>query len=149
MKIQKLRDVETPVRGTELSAGLDFFVPNDWEKEEVTLQPNEAILIESGIKVDVPKGFVLVGFNKSSKAVKKNLQLGACVIDEDYQGEVLIHIRNVGTTPITIERGKSIAQFVLLPVFYDDIEVVEGELFKKKSERGEGKLGSTDKKLKK
>jgi len=143
MKIQKLRDVETPERGTELSAGIDFFVPNDWEQDVVVLQPGEAILIHSGIKVDVPKGFALIGFNKSGKAVKKNLQLGACAIDEDYQGEVLIHIRNVGNTNTIIKRGEKIAQFILLPVFYDDIEVVEGELFKKTTTRGEGGFGST------
>ena len=42
------------------------------------------------------------------------------------------------------ESGEKIIQLVLVPVFYDDIEVVdENVLFKTQSERGTGGFGST------
>ena len=118
MKISKIRDVKTPVRGTPLSAGLDFFVPNDFPGTHYLI-PGDAINIPSGIKVKVPHGYALVFMNKSGVAVKKGLQIGACVVDEDYQGEVI-------------------------PVDYAGVDVVpEEDLFEEETERGEGGFGST------
>ena len=48
----KIRDVKSPVRGTYYSAGIDFFVPNDFT--EKTINPQEDILIPSGIIVEIP-----------------------------------------------------------------------------------------------
>jgi len=83
MKVQKLRNVKTPSRGTEQSAGIDFFVPEDFETSE--LQPGESALIPSGIKAHVPNGYALIAFNKSRVSVKQGLSVGACVVDEDYE----------------------------------------------------------------
>lgn len=33
MKITKIREVKTPTRGTECSAGLDFYVPKEFNLE--------------------------------------------------------------------------------------------------------------------
>ena len=45
-------------------------------------------------------------------ATKKNLQVGACVVDCGYQGEVHIHLTNVGFEPTNIE-SKLIILFFL------------------------------------
>ena len=143
MKIAKTRNVKTPQRGTSLSAGIDFFVPEEFVFGN--LFPNKAVKIPSGIKVEIPKGHVLIGFNKSGIALK-GLQIGACVIDEDYQGEIHLHLFNVSHEPILIEPGMKIAQFILLPVNYNDIELVkEKDIHKVETERGSGGFGSTNK----
>lgn len=143
MKISKIRDVKTPVRGTPLSAGLDFFVPNDFPGIHYLL-PGDAVNIPSGIKMKVPHGFALVFMNKSGVAVKKGLQVGACVVDEDYQGEVHLHVRNISTDVQSINPGEKLVQALLLPVEYCDVEVVEeDELYEEKTQRGEGGFGST------
>ena len=142
MKISKIRDVKTPVRGTEKSAGIDFFVPDDINPYRVA--SGESACIPSGIKANVPTGFALIVFNKSGVALKRNLAVGACVIDEDYQGEIHLHVYNFGTETEVINRGEKLVQMILLPVFYDEIEEVsEGNLFEKESNRGEGGFGST------
>ena len=46
MNIQKTRNVKTPSRGTNLSAGLDFYVPEDFQ--ETTIHTGESVLIPSG-----------------------------------------------------------------------------------------------------
>ena len=79
MKIQKIRDVKTPGRGTSQSAGIDFYVPEDFTTS--VLQPGESVLIPSGIKVQVPTGYMLTAFNKSGVATKQGLSIGACVVD--------------------------------------------------------------------
>ena len=160
MKIAKVRDVKTPVRGTSKSAGIDFFVPNDFER--VTLHVAEDLLIPSGIKASIPENFMLMAAEKSGVvtsyraallagrtpkpgAFESIIVLGAKIVDEDYQGEIHIHLINAGRVPVTIEPGMKIAQFILVPVSYEDIEVVsEIELFSKSSERGDGGFGSTD-----
>lgn len=145
MKFLKIRDVKNPTRGTPQSAGIDLYIPNDFN--ECTILPGKSILIPSGLKVNVPEGHAFIAFNKSGVATKKGLQVGACVIDEDYQGEVHIHLVNIGDTEQVIKSGDKIIQCVLLPISYTSVEVVVDEetLWEGKvTERGEGGFGSTD-----
>lgn len=162
MKVAKVRDVKTPERGTAKSAGIDFFVPNDFI--ERVLPPQCDILIPSGIVADIPENRMLMAAEKSGVVTSKQAAieagrvpkpsaftsiviLGAKIVDEDYQGEIHIHLINVGDEYVTIKPGTKIAQFILVPVDYDDISVVpRDQLFSEKSERGEGGFGSTDKK---
>ncbi|CAB4219234.1 Dut dUTPase [uncultured Caudovirales phage] len=142
MKISRIRDVKIPTRGTPKSAGIDFFVPNDYP--ELILLPGNSALIPTGIKADIPTGYMLTAFNKSGVATKQLLIKGAEVCDEDYQGEIHIHVINVGTTDQLITPGQKLIQFVLVPVFYDIIEDVPfEELYSETTERGEGGFGST------
>jgi dUTP pyrophosphatase len=142
MKISLIRSVKKPTRGTEKSAGLDFYIP--YEYENISLIPGQSVIIKSGVKAQIPKDHVFIAFNKSGIATKKYLQVGACVIDEDYQGEIHIHLTNIGRDTIYLSPGEKIVQFILLPVYYTDIEVVDiNELYKTKTNRGEGWAGST------
>ena len=140
MKVQKLRDVKTPNRGTTVSAGIDFYVPEDFET--TTLAPGESVLIPSGIKVQVPRGYALIAFNKSGVSVKQGLSVGACVVDEDYEGEVHLHMINTSSKEQVIATGQKLIQFVLIPVSYFDVEEVD-ELPQRNTERGSGGFGST------
>lgn len=140
MKLQKLRNVKTPNRGTSSSAGIDFYVPEDFET--VSLKPGESVLIPSGITVQVPRGYALIAFNKSGVSVKQGLSVGACVVDEDYEGEVHLHMINTSSKDQVIATGQKLVQFVLIPVAYFDVEEVE-ELQSRNTERGEGGFGST------
>jgi dUTP pyrophosphatase len=150
LKFVKVRDVKSPSRGTENSAGIDFYVPNDFIPENSicdyrVINPGGCVIIKSGIHVKIPKGYVLIVKNKSSVAVTKFLFVGACVIDEDYQGEILLHVVNVGTYPAYIRSGEKIVQMLLLPAYYTEIDEIDNlqDLYDEKTNRGEGCLGST------
>ena len=145
MKISKIRPVKTPERGTGRSAGIDFFVPEGFET--IMLEHGKSVRILSGIRVEVPQGYALIAFNKSGIALK-GLQVGACVIDEDYQGEVSLHVFNTfNQEPIKIEANQKLVQFILVPVSYDNIEVIDdSEMHPEETERGEGGFGSTNEK---
>ena len=140
MKIKLVKKVKAPSRGTSASAGLDFYVPDDFAPAKVW--PGKAILIPSGVKAQVPEGYALIAFNKSGIATKEGLIVGACVVDEDYEGEIHIHMINVCDKIVDINPGQKLTQFVLVPVNYENIEVVN-ELPKRQSERGSGGFGST------
>ena len=73
MKIAKIRNVKTPRRGTEGSAGIDFFVPDDYPQNLCSIRPGERFFIPSGIKANVPTGYALIAFNKSGVALKKGI----------------------------------------------------------------------------
>ena len=142
MKFAKVRDVKSPTRANDTDAGIDFFIPNT--EQPMCLSPGHSCVVPSGIKVDVPKGYALIAFNKSGIAVKKSLHVGACVVDHGYQGEVHINLTNVGTQDVTLEPGDKIVQFVLLPLGDPAIhEVKEDLLYNSVSSRGEGKFGSS------
>lgn len=159
MKFSKIKDVKSPQRGTDKAAGIDFFVPNDFK--ETVVKPGADLLIPSGIKMEIPEGYMLMGADKSGVVSSKSaceyigrqpkkdafdsiVILGAKIVDEDYQGEIHIHIVNVGSNPVTIKPGMKIAQFILVPVSYESLEEVSiDKLFSRESERGSGALGST------
>lgn len=144
MKISKTRKVKTPTRGTKFSAGLDFYIPEDFSWKYMCVSKGQSILIPSGIKANIPKGYALIAFNKSGVATKKGLAVGACVVDEDYQGEIHIHLINISEKEVVLEPGDKIIQFILLPVFYDFVtEVPESELYETETSRGLGGFGST------
>ena len=146
MKIVKIRNVNTPIRSHKTDAGIDFFIPNDFEKTNIL--PQQSILIKSGIHVRVPKGYSLIALNKSGVCSKKGLIVGSQVIDEGYEGEIHIHLINTTKNPVLIFPGEKIIQFILIPMFYDDIVCVKSlnELYDEKSERGITSFGSTNEK---
>lgn len=144
MRIAKVREVKTPTRGTGKSAGLDFYIPEDFSP--CVLISGGDVKIPSGIKAQVPVGSALIVCNKSGIALDKRLQVGACVIDEDFQGEIQIHIYNCGYADVRLRPGMKIVQLICVPVIYTRVDVVdEDKLFDKVTERGEGGFGSTNK----
>jgi dUTP pyrophosphatase len=144
MKISKIREVKTPTRGTDGSAGIDFYVPFDYPQNLCSISPGERFFIPSGIKANVPEGFALIAMNKSGIALKKGLLVGACVVDSDYQGEIHLHLVNTGTKTVAIEPGDKLTQFLLIPVNHCRVDVVdESSLFEAETTRGSGGFGST------
>ena len=144
MRIAKVRDVKTPTRGTDGSAGIDFYVPNDYPTNLQMIEPGDRYLIPSGIKANVPSGYALIAMNKSGVATKKSLIVGACVVDSDYQGEIHMHLINVGSYSVKVVPGEKLVQFLLVPVNHCEVEeVTESELFEFATVRGAGGFGST------
>jgi dUTP pyrophosphatase len=145
MRIVKVRDVKTPQRGTPQSAGIDFFVPNDYEK--IVLGPGDACNIPSGIHAKIPKGYALIAMEKSGVFLNKRLEVGAKVVDEDYQGEIHLSLVNGSSLESSvINPGEKIVQMLLVPVSYETTEEVSSleELYGgETTERGSGGFGST------
>jgi len=162
--ITKIRNVKTPSRAHFDDAGIDFYVPSFDEKfiedfksknnsnyyyfteNKLIVEPNGKVLIPSGIKVVVPKGYALIAFNKSGIASKKGLVVGAQVVDSSYRGEVHINLLNVTSESQIIEEGQKIVQFILIPIALIDPIVIDKDEYEEyfnNTERGEGGFGST------
>ena len=143
------KDVSRPTRGHPSDAGLDvYFCPADRSTTVLRIAPGENKLLQTGLRFEVPHGYMLEVKNRSSVAATRGLIVGACVIDSGYAGEVFIDLHNVGSNTQLIEPYTKIAQLVMLPVIsFQALENEEGELYEYPvtiSARGTDALGSTD-----
>lgn len=141
MKIKRIRDVRMPSRGTSGSAGLDFYIPE--ESGRINVMPGESIFVPSGIRCNVPKGYMLMAANRSSMG-KKGMLVGASIVDSDYTGEIHLNLWNVSDEEQNFFPGDKIVQFILVPVLNIEIEEVD-ELDEIDSDRGNKGFGSTNK----
>lgn len=145
LKVFKIREnAKLPVRAHATDAGMDlFWAPKD-DVTAVVINPTDNMILETGLKMEIPKGYMLEIKNKSGIASKRNLVVGACVIDSGYDGEIMIDMHNIGREAKWIREGDKIAQAVLIPIEYPELEVVEDEtLLNNESTRGVGGFGST------
>ena len=68
------------------------------------------------------------------------------MVDEDYTGEVQLHLINTSDVPVKIHSGDKILQFILIPVNYAEAREITNESYERFGEtaRGSGGFGSTD-----
>ncbi|MBD3251487.1 deoxyuridine 5'-triphosphate nucleotidohydrolase [Candidatus Uhrbacteria bacterium] len=113
-----------PTYGTPGSAAFDLTAI-----EDTTIQPNEQVLIRTGLVFGIPPGHVQLVFSRSSSFKKFGFILsnGVGIIDSDYCGpedELFIAAMNPGPEPLQINAGSRVAQSLILP--YPKISFVEG-----------------------
>ena len=141
MEIVRTKPVKLPTKN-DGDAGYDFYLPTHWNNgEKYLIRPQEDVLIPLGVKVNVPAGHALIAFNKSGVCTKQQLQVGACVVDESYTGEIHAHMINYSSKYIFIQPGQKIVQFILIP--YKSPAIKEVSSFKKDTNRGTEGFGST------
>ena len=148
LRVYKIREAaKLPVRAHAADAGVDLFYCPDREHAlygvNYCVHPSESKVVPTGIKVEIPYGYMLEIKNKSSVAAKKQLLVGACVVDSGYDGEVFVNLHNVGSESRTIQPGQKIAQAVLIPVEPCVVTECATDTLNENSTRGDGALGST------
>ena len=121
-------DIKLPKRATAGSAGNDFFAPH-----QIILAPGESIILPTGIRVYIDKGWVLQIYPRSGLGFKYRMQLDNVVgiIDEDYfysenEGHIMAKITNDGHEgkTIVIEPGQGYLQGIFMEygiTFNDDV----------------------------
>ena len=130
-----------PTKGSEEAAGYDLYIPKG--KEPITIAPKDKMVIDTGISIEIPSGYVGLIFIRSSLGIKKNIQLqNQCgVIDADYRGSLMIAIKNTGLDTQIFEPGERIAQLIIMPYLANTTLFEVNELSDTK--RGTGGIGST------
>ena len=130
-----------PTRAHEADAGLDLYSPVDVMLGWPGSKTGNSVCIDTGVHVEIPKGYVGFLKSKSGLNVKHGL-LSEGVIDSGYTGSIVVKLYNHGNATVFIERGQKISQLVLLPIITPEIELVDRL---EKTERGTGGFGSTGK----
>ena len=128
-----------PSLGAPYAAGADLRAICD---SDVTLAPNETVLMHTGIAMEIPEGLVGLVYARSGLASKRGLAPANCVgvIDSDYRGEIMVALHNHSGEPQTIAHGERIAQLVIAP--YISAEFIETKNLSD-TDRGQGGFGST------
>ena len=166
MLYTKSRTVKDPNGNRKEDAGLDFFVPNDWnDGKSYILRMGEQVNIPSGIKTKVKKDQYIQMMNKSGVALKKGLVFGACVIDSGYRGEIHLDMFKVvkGTEDIRVRRrgflgwlgfkewatvinpGDKIIQGIIINISNEPAKYISAKEYEKgpRTKRQAGGFGST------
>ena len=145
LKFYKIRKAaKLPVRAHETDAGMDiFYCPMHHKEVAFSIPRVGSGVIPTGLKVEVPEGHMLEIKNKSGIASKRQLLVGACVVDPGYDGEIYINLHNIGYETQIIEPGEKIAQAVLVPIIYCEPHEVFEDTLNKDTDRGDGGFGST------
>lgn len=123
-----------PERAHSADAGLDLKSPID-----IKAKAGEAVIIDIGVHIAIPEGYVGMLKSKSGLNVKYGLQSEG-VIDAGYTGSIVAKLYNNGKNDIFIERGDKITQLVILPIITPEIELVKSLA---STERGSDGFGST------
>ena len=106
---------------------------------EAVVPAHGSVVIDTGVHVEIPEGYVGMLKSKSGLNVKHNL-IGEGVVDALYTGSIKVKLYNLGDTDYQILRGDKIIQMVILPCAYTEFTLVD---YFKESERGNGGFGST------
>src|SRR5678815_2581681 len=94
--------VPLPTYATAESAGFDLSAAT-----EVTIAPRQIVLVPTGLVIEVPAGYFLGIFARSSTPLKRGLVVanGVGVVDPDYAGpedEVRIQVLNITNESVTV-----------------------------------------------
>lgn len=135
-------DAKAPYRATASSACYDVFA-----NDTVTLYPqrgqDKAYKVPTGVAFEIPEGYHLEVYVRSSTGLKTKLRLvnGTGIVDSDYVDELFLLVENIGSSVTRINKGERIAQVML-------VENVQSELVEVDSLTREGThegFGSTGK----
>ena len=140
VRVKKLTEgALLPTYGSEKAAGADLYACMEGP---VSIEPQEAALIHTGLAMEIPEGYAGLIYARSGLATKQGLapsnKVG--VIDADYRGEIMVSLFNQSKETRVIEPGERIAQIVITPFLAASFVQAE-EL--DETRRGEGGFGST------
>ena len=133
-------DAILPERKTSGSAGYDLYALLDGES--ILLLPGEKYKFRTGASMELPSGYCAFVSSRSSVSWNQDLEIigGNGTIDDDYRGEIMVPLRNVGRDAQRVYNGQRIAQLVIQK--YEAVKFNEVKDLNK-TERGDGSFGST------
>lgn len=138
IKVEKIHpDAIIPTQATPGSAGFDLH-----SIKSHVIKSNGTIIIDTGLRFELPEGYLMYISSKSGLAAKNGLCVlnSPALIDSDYRGEVSVIIHNTDKLEYYVAKGQKIAQAVILP--YPKVIITEGKVGVN-TQRGENGFGST------
>ena len=126
-------------RAHEDDAGYDIRTPKDFVLQGMVSNSCGMEVIDTGVHVEIPKGYVGILKSKSGLNVNHNIT-GTGTIDCGYVGSIKVKLYNHGHKPHKFKRGDKIIQLVIYPIITPELELVDdlGD-----TERGANGFGSS------
>ena len=123
-----------PTRGHDHDAGLDLY-----SREEAVIEPGKSAIFDTGVHMEIPRGYAGVLIAKSGLNVKADCT-STGLIDADYTGSIVVKLYNQGDKEVHIAAKQKISQLVLVPIITPKPVQVDSL---GKTERGDNGFGST------
>ena len=137
-------DEFTPTYAHPYDAGMDLRAKGVHGVHSWILPPNQTTMIPTGVRVDIPAGYVGLIHPRSGLAVEGITVINAPgTIDCGYHGEIKVLLINHNEIPAFIDGGERIAQLVIVPIVKANLIPVDS--FEEETLRGTGGFGSTGK----
>lgn len=113
-----------PIRSTKDSAGYDFIAPKSF-----SIAKGEKVLFDTGVKVELEPGYVLLLFPRSSLGNNGLVLTNTVgVIDADYRDEIKAMLTNNNNYhSIHIDRGQKYMQGVIIRHSFAEEDEVTAE----------------------
>jgi len=130
------------------SAGLDLFNAGN----KVTILPqtavpkNNKLLIGTGLKMLVPKGYVAL-IQERGSITKTPLKVRAGVIDSGYTGEIFVNLINTSSEEYTLDSNAKLPVQIVVVKCDNEFEIVSEKEYlnlSASSIRKDGQIGSSD-----
>lgn len=112
-------NIRIPTKAHPTDAGYDLYAPKSG-----SIPSGQQACIPLGISVTVPSGTYGRIAPRSSLALKAGIDVMAGVIDETYDGELKIILRNHGNEVFKYEKGNKIGQLIITKIEHCPIDIV-------------------------
>ena len=137
IKVQKVcPHIPLPSKGHPSDAGWDLYA-----NEDCTIKTWTRKLVDTGIKLEIPEGYVGLIWPRSGLSVKKGIDVFAGVIDSGYRGIVKVCLYNSSFENVDINRHDRIAQIIFQEIPSFSIEETETLNESPRSTEGFGSTG--------
>lgn len=133
IKVQLDDKAKIPTKAHKEDAGYDLYSPVCRE-----IFPNDSVIIDTGVHVEIPEGYVGMLKSKSGLNIKHGITSEG-VIDCGYSGSINVKLYNHSDSKYVVEKGDKITQLVIMPIAQTELVIgsVNG------GERGENGFGSS------
>ena len=130
-----------PKYQTKGSAGVDLYAC--FKENEKLIEPNQRVLIPTGIYLSMPKNIEGQIRPRSGLALEKGITVlnSPGTIDPDYRGELKVILINHSSKNQIIKNNMRIAQLVFSPIIKISFEEVEELDLTQRSDKGFGSTG--------
>ena len=124
-----------PEYAHDVDAGMDIRC-----REDTWILANSSALFDTGVHVQIPKGYFGKLESKSGLNCRKNIESAGGVIDCGYTGSIVVKLWNHSNVNHLFKAGDKIVQMIILPCEHPELVQVDDL---EETERGNGGFGST------
>ena len=140
MTVDTKAGAKVPTFAHDTDAAADLYAPVD----QTIPAHSYGNMIKTGVKIQLPEGWLAMILPRSSMGVKTPLRLSNSVglIDSGYRGELGVIYDNTSDNDYKVTAGDRIAQLLVMPSYRFQAKVVD---ILADSDRGEGGFGASGK----
>ena len=140
MTVDTTAGAKVPMFAHDTDAAADLYAP----AEQIIPAHSYGNMIKTGVKIQLPEGWLAMILPRSSMGVKTPLRLSNSVglIDSGYRGELGVIYDNTSDNDYVVNAGDRIAQLLVMPSYRFQAKVVD---ILADSDRGETGFGDSGK----